>query len=213
MGGIYTLGVSPGTRLCHNVIHDVLCYSYGGWGLYTDEGSTGILMEDNIVYRVTDGAFHQHYGKENILRNNVLALSATAGQIRRSRPEKHVSFVLERNIIYSRGVPMLAGNWSDGGFQLDDNCYWDASGREAKFPGNLSLPQWQAKGQDAHSIVADPKFVGAAEYDFRLRPDSPALKLGFHPIDASQSGLTGPADWVALPKTVERPAMKLPGER
>ena len=213
MGGIYTLGVSPGTCLYHNLIHDVLCYSYGGWGLYTDEGSTGIIMENNVVYRVTDGAFHQHYGKENIVRNNVLAFSATAGQIRRSRQEKHVSFILQRNIIYSRGVPMLAGNWSDRGFQLDYNCYWDASGRQPKFPGNVGFPQWQTKGQDAHSIVADPTFVNTASYDFRLQPDSPALKLGFQPIDVGQSGLVGPADWVALPKTVKRPVMKLPGEQ
>jgi hypothetical protein len=41
------------------------------------------------------------------VRNNVLALSATYGQIRRSREEEHSSFTIERNIIYSNGVPML----------------------------------------------------------------------------------------------------------
>ncbi len=211
MGGVYTLGVSPGTVVRNNIIHDVLSYSYGGWGLYTDEGSTEIVLENNIVYRVKDGAFHQHYGRENIVRNNVLAQSATYGQVRRSREEDHISFFLERNIFYGKGVPMLAGVWSNGQFRLQSNCYWDLAG-EPRFPGNLTLSQWQAKGFDAGSIVADPRFVDPEHFDFRLAPDSPALKLGFAPIDISQVGLVGSAEWVQLPKQVNRPRLILPGE-
>lgn len=212
MGGIYTLGVSPGTQLRYNLIHDVLSYSYGGWGLYTDEGSTNILLENNVVYRVKDGAFHQHYGRENVVRNNVLALSATYGQVRRSREEGHVSFILEKNIIFGRGVPMLGGNWANGYFTLANNCYWDPSGEEPKFPGGLSLRQWQEKGYDAGSIAADPRFVDPEKSDFRLQPDSPAAKLGFEPIDTSTIGLVGSAEWIELPRKVKRATLLLPGE-
>jgi len=212
MGGIYCLGIAPGTRLAYNRIHDVLSYAYGGWGLYTDEGSTDVVMENNVVYRVKDGAFHQHYGRENVVRNNVLALSATYGQIRRSREEEHSSFTVERNIIYSNGVPMLGGNWKNGNYKLDSNCYWDASGQVPTFPGGLTLAQWQEKGYDVHSVIADPKFVDPQHFDFSLQPDSPAIALGFKPIDTSRIGLVGPAEWVDLPKQVKRPRMLMPGE-
>ena len=43
-------------------------------------------------------------------------------------------------------------------------------------------------GADRDSVVADPQFVDAARGDFRLKPDSPALKLGFEPIAFDKIG-------------------------
>ncbi len=47
---------------------------------------------------------------------------------------------------------------------------------------------WQQAGGDVNSIVADPMFVDAEQGDFRLKPGSPALKLGFKPIPLDQIG-------------------------
>lgn len=186
MGGIYTLGVSPGTVLHHNLIHDVESFDYGGWGIYFDEGSTDIVAEDNIAYRTKSAPFHQHYGKNNIVRNNIFAFGREA-QLMRSRAEEHLSFTLTRNIVYWKEGSLLGSNWSGSNYSLDWNCYWNASGEPVSFAG-ASLEDWRARGQDVHSIVADPLFVDPEKGDFRLRPGSPALGLGFKPIDMSRTG-------------------------
>jgi len=51
-----------------------------------------------------------------------------------------------------------------------------------------SWDDWRALGAEAHSVLADPRFVDAQKRDYRLRPDSPALKLGFKPIPVDKIG-------------------------
>lgn len=215
MGGVYTLGPSEGTSVSHNHIHHVTCFSYGGWGLYTDEGSTGITLEGNLVHDTTDGGFHQHYGKDNVVRNNILAFAEEA-QVERSRQEAHRSFVFERNlVVYDRGS-LLGHEWrgTPENFLMRGNLYWDYSGRPVLFPpgGKASLETWQRAGQDVGSVVADPGFVDAARRDFRLRPGSPAFALGFQPLDVEKMGVIGEA-WRRLAASFERaPAMPRPAK-
>lgn len=191
MGAIYTLGVQPGTVIRNNLIHDVYSFTYGGWGIYPDEGSSNMVIENNIVYRTKSAGFHQHYGRENLVRNNVFAFGKEF-QLMRTRAEPHVSFTFENNIVYFDEGRLLGSNWMGDQFRMAKNIYWDTRRGAMNFSGK-TWAQWQKEGHDAGSLVTDPLFVNAGNYDFQLRPDSPALKLGFKQIDMGNVGPRSPA--------------------
>lgn len=191
MGGIYHLGLDPDTVIAGNRIHDVQSFDYGGWGLYLDEGSTGVTVEDNIVYRCSRQSFHQHYGKDNLIKGNILAFAGEA-QLARTRAEDHLSFTLKNNIVLWKATPLLWGNWEGGQFASDNNLFRRTDGLPVTF-NQRSIPQWQALGNDRHSTFGDPLFVDAEHDDFRLRPNSPAIALGFAPMDPK--GKPWPSRW------------------
>jgi hypothetical protein len=205
MGGVYTLGPSEGTTVNNNVIHDVYAYSYGGWGLYTDEGSTGIEMANNLVYSVKTGCFHQHYGKENLIRNNIMAFSRLY-QVQATRIEEHLSFTFKNNIVYFDTGSVLSGPWTKVRIEMDNNCYFNAAGGNYDFAGG-DFEKWRQTGHDKNSIIADPLFVDAKNHDFTLKPDSPALKIGFKPFDYSKAGVYGSDAWIQKAKDYEYPPL------
>lgn len=209
MGAIYTLGVSPGTVIRNNLIHDVDANHYGGWGIYNDEGSTHILVENNVVYNTKFAAYNIHFAKEVTVRNNIFALGRLQ-QINRTRSEPHKSVFFEQNIIYWREGVLHDGKWDnephsfyfhpknssgirevEATFDMDYNLYFNPEKQlsEIAFGRGKSWEEWQEMGKDNHSVYADPMFHDAENFDFRLKNESPAIKLGFKPIDLAKTGL------------------------
>lgn len=201
MGGIYTLGVQPGTVIRGNLIHDIEKCNYGGWAIYPDEGSSHILIENNICYNTSSQGFHQHYGRENIVRNNIFAFGRE-GQVAYTRAEPHIGFTFEKNIVVTDDQPLyISAHLKKGIFRSDANLFWDISGNPLLsgagrhkedaawyLADEITMEEWKDLGQDIHSIIADPCFKDIANYDFTLMEDSPALALGFKPIDLSDVG-------------------------
>ena len=102
-------------------------------------------------------------------------------------------------------------NWNEHRFAaFDENLYWFpgrdpitipwtelrwGEGQKPRRPTNQELAHvehlWEPAGGrfDRHSLFADPLFVDPKRHDFRLQPQSPALGLGFEPIDVDSIGL------------------------
>src|SRR4030065_217985 len=79
--------------------------------------------------------------------------------------------------------------------KMERNCYWNESGAEIK-PAGVTLEEWRQLGRDKNSIIADPLFVDPDRYDFRLDPNSPAIELGFKPLDYTKAGVYGERRWI-----------------
>lgn len=198
MGGIYTLGLAPGTVLTGNWISNVKCdpAGYGGWGIYPDEGSSGLLIEKNVVDHTSTAGFHQHYGADNIVRDNIFAYGGQY-QMMRTRAEEHRSFSFDHNIVIWSSGPVIGSNWTGPGFEMDYNLYYSTDGKPLDFQGR-TFAQWQAAGHDVHSLFADPLFRNPARGDFTLSPHSPAYRLGFtgaNPPGANPPGANQAGAW------------------
>ncbi|MBK8482144.1 MAG: right-handed parallel beta-helix repeat-containing protein [Proteobacteria bacterium] len=186
LAGIYTLGISPGTRLHHNLLHQITRSDYGAFGIYFDQASSGIVADSNVVYATQDAPFIIHYGEDNTLLNNVLVAEGPA-PLRRGKAEARHALTVERNVLVSTGAAVQQGSWADGNYTFDRNLYWTYGSSPLDF-GGRSFAQWQAEGADLHSLVADPAFVDFAAREFSFSPESPAALLGIRQVDLSRSG-------------------------
>ena len=189
--GIYTLGLQPGSVMHGNVLSNLEGLPWAV-GLYLDEGSSGWTCDENLIYNVTTHAFNVNYGRDNIARNNIFGpiLDPGAPLMRCGRIENHRSMTLENNLIYFTVgdlVDEVWPPWPTKSCLLRNNLYWNAAGLPVKFR-DKSWEQWQTGGQDEGSIIADPMFANPTNGDFRLKPGSPAVRIGFKPFDSSQAG-------------------------
>lgn len=192
MGAVYTLGESEGTKVCYNVINDVLSYDYGGWGLYTDEGSTGVEMSHNLVLRCKSGGFHQHYGKGNRIEHNILAFGFYH-QVQLTRAEPHLSLHFRHNIILFDKGETLVNAWNKANVDMDYNLYWRTDGAPVMIYGK-DFSEWK-RTKEPHSVSVDPLFRDVKADDYALLSRKNVRKIGFEPFDYSQAGVYGDKEW------------------
>lgn len=191
LGGIYTLGAGTGNSIIGNVIHDIEAASYGGWGIYTDEGSSHIEIRNNLVYRCHDGAFHQHYGRENRVENNIFAFGNNC-QIQTSRAEEHSSFTFRRNIILQNSGATAKGKWFTANMEIADNIYW-SYGDTLSFCGKSS-EEWKEQREKSARYI-NPQMKDPLADDFSFKKMSAARKIGFVPFDYNKAGVYGSEEW------------------
>lgn len=185
-GAIYTLGWSYGTTVCHNLIHDVP----NGNGIYLDEGSTGIRVWGNGVYRPKVGLF-LHGARANLMENNVFVEAGDTHLILSDRANHMAANQLCLNV-FVRGsrsaLFLVAHGWNDRFFALSDFnlvAGWTLRERAIRDVDRATtLAAWRRLGHEIHSRMDAPRFVNAAKDDYRFKRHSPIWELGFKPIDA-----------------------------
>lgn len=199
MGGIYLLGVQPGTVVVGNHIHDVTSASYGGWGIYADEGSSHITISSNWVHDTQGSPLNIHFARELVLRDNVFAGSAQEGLIGIGRVEGHVAANLFHNLLLGPAPRFISGGYRGDlreAFRSDANLIWFADGKippsshpswRRDVPRSIPWTAWLLAGHDRNSLLADPRARVTAD-SFSLPKNSPALALGFRPHDWTNCG-------------------------
>lgn len=90
-GGIYTLGLQPGTVLRGNAIHDVRgnVGRAPSNGIFLDQGTTGMVVERNVFWNIDRTPIRWHWTYQNTVRDNLFVLSQgqEIAHYNRAKPE------------------------------------------------------------------------------------------------------------------------------
>lgn len=101
---------------------------------------------------------------------------------------------VKRNIFYypdqSKSLAINCWQVNPKANPIDFNLYYSGTNiTMGTSIGGGKWEGWQKAGQDINSIIADPLFRDFAHHDLRLKPESPAFKLGFVDLPYDQMGL------------------------
>ena len=194
-------GVGDGNIIRRNYIHHLFGRIFGA--IRTDDFQRCTTIEENVIYKVSiNGLCTRH---ENYWINNVLVDIKPDGyiwvgsraydgarivgnilfhpggeQAFYSFPRKNASRIQFRISIYEH-----FGNMSSG--EIDRNIYYNLDAPESSKP---LIEKLREVGHGKNDASIDPLFVDWENGDFRLKPDSPALKMGIKSIDVREAGLT-----------------------
>ena len=192
--GINVTGAGEGNVIRHNYVHDVFASEWVSGCLRTDDWQRGTTWEENVIYRSNAGAW-EHKGPNNVINNYAIdVLPRGYFRIFRNGPgEKIDGTVIERNIFYSSNGAAVFYTFAVGPEQvatckIERNLYYCQNVEEASTPKFLQTLREQ--GVSSSDVYADPMFVALKPGDFRLKPESPALKMGIKQIDLKGVGLT-----------------------
>lgn len=148
-----------------------------GWDIDLDDGSTWYRIYNNVLL---NGGLKMREGYKRAATNNIIVNNSL---------HPHVWYpnsgdVFARNIVFGAYKPAVMNRAiaSDGkwGARLDSNLFASNENDRAKFRGN---------GCDSNSQVGDPLFVDAERGDFRVKEESPALRVGFRNFPMNEFGV------------------------
>lgn len=200
--GIYLDDWTSGVEVYGNV-----AYRMPRGGIYIHAGQDNVV-ENNLFLDSRDemGQFRRWEPAKEYLYLGTHGLgfrrNRVRGNIFASASASAALYGLD-NLLDEDGVPDIAGNvW-------ENNLVWLAGGRapevrvssrqQGKREELWPFAEWQRRGFDAGSQVADPRFADPGNDDFRLLPDSPALQAGFAPLPFERMGPQASPDRASWP--------------
>lgn len=73
-GGIYMLGLQPGSKILNNHIHDVSINAGRAEsnGMFLDEGTTDVIVANNLIYNIAKSPLRFHRATINLVKENYL---------------------------------------------------------------------------------------------------------------------------------------------
>jgi len=188
-----------GTVIRYNYLHDIQGFEHRGCvGVYLDDMFCGTLVYGNLFYRVRSAAFIGG-GRDCRIENNIFvdcvpavhvdarAMGWAAYHVGTTMTER-LNAMPYQNALWSSRYPELV-------HILDDE---PAAPKGNVIARNISLGgHWDGIYPEARPYITvtdnlvdvDPGFVGTPPHDWRLKPDSPAWKLGFREIPVESIGL------------------------
>jgi hypothetical protein len=160
-----------------------------GWDVDLDDGSTNYEIYNNVFLK---GGLKLREGYRRIVYNNIGYNSTAYPSVWFENSQDS----LKNNIWMTayRPARMPKDKW---GGTSDKNL----------FAADFALKAAQDKGWDANSLVGDPMFLDPAKGDFRVREESPALKLGFKNFPMDRFGVKNPS-LKAIARTPEIPPLQ-----
>ena len=184
-------------------VYNNLCL---GVGVQNREGEYRVI-ENNVFINPVDAVGYEvgHENNHDQFLRNIVVVNADLFGVRdaeRSLDYKDQNVAGGGGNIYRVGYPPEKGQWVD---EIDYNLLFNFRGefaaqivpRDDDEEQRYTWEQWRALGFDKHSLIADPLFVDPSAGDYRVKPESPALKLGFQDFDMTRCGLLPdfPKDW------------------
>ena len=200
---IYLTGTGAGNIIRANYLHDIWSQ---GWNnaIRLDGWQKDTTVADNIMYRLGGGGIS--VVDRNVIENNITAdlrLKAPDGRAifffsytmvggYFTFADLDPPFTMRNNITYSREEASLIQPYFEGKMEhnrIDRNLYYTEYNPKV---AQSRLKELQVLGLEKNGMAADPMFVNLDKQDFRLKPGSPALKMGFHQLDVNKMGLEPP---------------------
>jgi hypothetical protein len=200
-------GTGEGNIIRRNYLHHIFNRNLHG-AIRTDDFQRGTLIEENVIFRTNSCGIclrHANYVVNNVVCDvypgcymwigqrrldgsrivgNIFFHPGGEKETRRGYRWDGLFYALARRIVKEYNVYQHLDRMEKG--EIDRNVYYNVGLPEGS---EDVIEKLRSIGREKNGAYIDPLFIDWENGDFRLNPDSPALKMGIKSIDVSESGL------------------------